>query len=126
MFYEYNQNNSGGSFELDEEAGISHWVIIEADSEDEADARAEQIGLYFDGNGWGEDAYTRDCECCGPRWSPAYRSTDEPQVYDRKVVDGKIAPVEGREVHSWDNMKWMKGPEGYIHYKDGSVVPFDY
>ena len=57
MFYEFIQNNSGGTFIYDEQKGISYSVIVEADSENDAITRAEQIGLYFDGKG--------DCPCCG-------------------------------------------------------------
>lgn len=59
-FYEYSQNNSGGSF--DEEMG--HSVFIEAATAEEANDRAEGMGIYFNGveNG-------RDCPCCGDRWS---------------------------------------------------------
>ena len=58
MFYTYRQNNSGGTFVYDESAGISVNVIIEANSREQAKRRAEQIGLYFDGQ--------MDCDCCGP------------------------------------------------------------
>ncbi|MFE4367966.1 MULTISPECIES: DUF7296 family protein [unclassified Streptomyces] len=58
-FYEFHQNNSGGGFDYDEDNGISVYVIIEAGSADVANARAEKIGLYFDGEG--------DCPCCGDR-----------------------------------------------------------
>lgn len=59
MFYKYRQNNSGGSFGL---PAIE--VYIEADSAEEANARAEaETGIYFDN----ED----DCPCCGSRWGTA-------------------------------------------------------
>ena len=74
MFYHYSQNNSGGSFDFDKEKGITHHVVIEAESASLADRRAESIGLYFDGEG--------DCPCCGNRWSEAYEGTDVPSVYD--------------------------------------------
>jgi hypothetical protein len=31
MFYEFNQNNTGGTWAFDERAGITHVVIVEAD-----------------------------------------------------------------------------------------------
>ena len=49
MFYHYSQNNSGGSFDFDQEEGITHHVVIEAESAYLADRRAESIGLYFGG-----------------------------------------------------------------------------
>jgi hypothetical protein len=78
-FYHFSQNNSGGSFVLDEVSGITHHVIIEACSVDDANKRAEAIGLYF--NGWG------DCNCCGNRWSEQWSygdrdpGTSTPEVY---------------------------------------------
>lgn len=107
MFYTYDQNNSGGGFEVDEERGISHFVIVEADSAEEADSRAEGIGIYFD------DGYEIDCECCGSRWNPSYGSGDEvPEVYG-----------DPAETHR-SKWKWIDGPEGYIHYLDGTIKPF--
>jgi hypothetical protein len=42
-FYEYRQNNSGGSFDIDDAAGIGVRVWIEATDSDHADSRAETI-----------------------------------------------------------------------------------
>lgn len=63
MFYTFNQNNSGGGFDFDAKRGISRYVIISADSTEDAIKRAEKIGLYFNGVESGDD-----CECCGDRW----------------------------------------------------------
>jgi hypothetical protein len=105
VFYDYSQNNSGGSFVYEPERGISHWVIVEADSASEANARAERIGLYFDGEG--------DCRCCGDRWyeQSSYETGDEtPSAYGAPVTDG----MPGL-------MRWIDGYEGFIHYADGRV-----
>lgn len=103
-FYEFNQNNSGGRFDFDEDAGITHIVIVEADSEGEAIERAEEIGLYFDGEG--------DCPCCGDRWSHPWRAEDVPSSYG--------TPVQDIEWGVGLNYKWIKdGPEVYVHFKDG-------
>lgn len=69
-FYRYRQNNSGGIWT---EPAIN--VIVEAGSADEANDRAETLGVYFGGAG--------DCSCCGNRWSTAWEneSTEEPCVY---------------------------------------------
>lgn len=110
MFYDYRQNNSGGVFLAEHENGISVEVIIEADSADEANARAEQIGLYFDGCSDG-----RDCNCCGDRW---YRAWDEgspvPSVYGVPITEAETNGYADR----------VNGPEGYIHYADGRVESF--
>lgn len=63
-FYLFNQNNSGGTFVIDENAGIGFCVVVEAENEEQAISRAENIGLYWDGV-----ADEIDCECCGDRWS---------------------------------------------------------
>ena len=107
MFYHYSQNNSGGSFDFDKDTGITHHVIIEADSAEEADDRGESIGLYFDGDG--------DCPCCGFRWDCAWEGDgeDEPLVYS--------TPPSQLE----KSYKWMEpGHEVAVHYKDGRVEWF--
>lgn len=111
MFYHYSQNNSGGSFDFDRKAGITHHVIIEAASAEHADERAEQIGLYFDGQG--------DCQCCGNRWSAmgswgGEDGTPTPQVYGLEVS----------ETIPWvDSIMWMEeNSEVAIHYLDGRIV----
>lgn len=62
-FYRFRQNNSGGSFDIDDESGIGPVVWIEADNFKHANARAINLGIYFDGVKQG-----RDCDCCGDRW----------------------------------------------------------
>ncbi len=112
-FYQYRQNNSGGGFDFDENAGISVYVIIEADSASEADDKAEKIGLYFDGRG--------DCSTCGYRWSEAsefYDRDERPMIYDTPIED-----------YSFDggpySYKWIKhGPEAYVHFKDGLIQAY--
>jgi len=104
-FYAYDQNNSGGSFDHNEKAGIGHHVIVEATSAKDADKRAKKIGLYFDGDG--------DCECCGRRWSEQWRDdgTDTPQIYDVDVSSGVYKDT--------GFMDW--GLPSYIHYADGTI-----
>jgi hypothetical protein len=77
-FFTYYQNNSGGGFDYDEDRGIAHYVIVEADDADEANKLAESHGLYFDGCDDG-----RDCDCCGDRWYRAsdHNASDLPEVY---------------------------------------------
>lgn len=104
MFYMYSQNNSGGSFS--ESYGIAEYVIVEADSAGAADARAESIGLYFDGDG--------DCSCCGDRWSTQYGDGDAvPSIYGTPLIDGY--KYESR-YGAWTD------PIGYVHYANGDIV----
>lgn len=76
MWFMYHQNNSGGAFYG------PHFVIVEANSAREADARAEEHGVYFDGVDSGAD-----CDCCGDRWCRAYsyEGEQEPQIYGMYV-----------------------------------------
>lgn len=60
-FYEYRQNNSGGSFVSNK--NLCHKVVIEAPNEEAANSKAFNLGIYFDGCSIG-----RDCGCCGDRW----------------------------------------------------------
>jgi hypothetical protein len=108
-FYTFNQNNSGGSFDYTPRSGISHYVIVEADSTSDAVDRAENIGLYFNGV-----SNNMDCGCCGDRWYEPWDENDEPMVYDQSVSDG----------HAGRGIKWIKGFEGFVHYKDGRVEGF--
>lgn len=109
-FFEFKQNNSGGSFDYDAETGISRFVIIEADSPREAVDKAENIGLYFDGVYSG-----MDCECCGDRWFNIY--------WDEKGSD--VPLVYGEPVDSFASAaKWMRGYEIFVHYKDGTKKGF--
>lgn len=110
QWFEFYQNNSGGSFDYDEEQGITHFVIIEAESRDKAIDRAEEIGLYFDGCDAG-----MDCDCCGDRW---YRGFGEGSEYP--TVYGQDIRKDGGFVDSWDG--WMKeGREVAIHPLNGLI-----
>ena len=98
MFYHYSQNNSGGSFDFDKKAGITHHVVIEAESAEAADRKAESIGLYFDGEG--------DCPCCGERWSTCW--PDE--------VEADFAPEK------YSHCRDMEFA-GFLHAADGTITP---
>ncbi|MCU0337600.1 MAG: hypothetical protein MUF12_07020 [Sediminibacterium sp.] len=109
-FYEYRQNNSGGSFSNSEKYGIAEYVVIEALNAEHANTRAEDIGLYFDGCDNGND-----CSCCGDRWYRADESdgSDVPSIYGEPLanmeksyyrdccfvhyLDGKFEKVEFNE-----------------------------
>jgi hypothetical protein len=81
MFYEFNQNNSGGYFD-----GPAEFVIVEADNSNEANDIAKSLGLYFDGVG--------DCQCCGNRWHKAWGDDGEevPEIYGREIRPTKEDP----------------------------------
>jgi hypothetical protein len=65
-FWYFHQNNSGGSFIINEH--VAELVIIEANSELDAIDKGMDVGIYFDGCAKGID-----CECCGDRWSISHR-----------------------------------------------------
>jgi hypothetical protein len=109
-FFEYSQNNSGGGFTFDP-AGVSHYVIIEADSPEEANDKAERIGLYFDGQG--------DCDCCGYRWS---------ECWDGDKGE-KVPSIYGTPISDYDfNFRWMHSdePEAFVHFADGTVQGYGF
>lgn len=108
VFYTYDQNNSGGGFDEDAGAGLTHRVIVEANDTYEADLIAQSIGIYFDEN------YDIDCECCGTRWDSAWGEGDPvPSIFGQDVSTG----IYSSPWPSWTTV------EAYIHYKDGRVVP---
>lgn len=76
MFYTFNQNNSGGDFEVNDL--VAQYVVIEANDIDHASEIAEGIGIYFDGCDKGID-----CPCCGDRWYLPWTDTgtNEPLIY---------------------------------------------
>ncbi|MGW0929577.1 DUF7296 family protein [Streptomyces sp. NPDC002644] len=107
-FYTYNQNNSGGGFTVDYADGIGHFVIIEADSADDANEMAREIGLYFDGV-----SNDIDCECCGDRWYEARNTGDGvPTLYGEPVEESSVVT---------DRTYWNTV---FVHYADGNVKWF--
>ena len=104
-FFTFNQNNPGGIFVEDEY--VAPRVIIEAESAEEANTKAEEIGIYFDG------VYDdRDCDCCGDRWG---------RVNDS---DGKPGPMVYGEPVSEVRLLWGKKHEAIVHYKNGTIKRF--
>lgn len=110
-FYLFRQNNSGGHMICDED--VDSYVIIEATNEGDADARAENVGIYFHGVGsYNEETGEydpdggRDCPCCGDRWYPARKGypslkellisnfDDEPHYYEGYTI---IHYMDGRK-----------------------------
>jgi hypothetical protein len=80
MFFTFDQNNSGG---VHKPPAI--YVIVEAKDHEDANNRAEEHSLYF--NGCDSDI---DCSCCGDRWYRQWSSEkgdDVPSVYGEPLTD---------------------------------------
>jgi len=122
-WFEFRQNNSGGSFIYDHHVGIT--VYIQAFSPQEANTKAQQIGIYFDGVG--EDGYDddgepmgRDCPCCGDRWYSLWENeegkTDFPQI--TLYVRGKNWVT--RDYALFESPTNLEGYD-VLHYIDGTI-----
>ena len=108
MFFEFDQNNSGGGFCVDDR--VCHHVIVEADTATQANEIAERIGIYFNGVDDGVD-----CECCGDRWYPQWDQVDglsTPMLYGKPIEQYQERFAEVGEVYC------------RIYYKDGSIKEY--
>lgn len=97
-YFYFKQNSSGGSFDIDNSVTIRVW--IEADTAEQANNKAEKIGIYFDGVN-----NDMDCSCCGDRWSPALTSEAEPFP----ILSSSTGWVEDGQYHT------------IIYHADGTV-----
>lgn len=107
-FWLWDQHNSGGAFIMDDD--LAHRVYIEADSFEEAEAKAMDLGVYYEGVAEGYD-----CDCCGDRW---YRPTELkfPIQWNEQRAFYDVEPYAEylKKMYGW-------GPIDYhIYYKDGS------
>lgn len=93
MFYLYHQNNSGGSF-----GGPAIYVVVEADTPQEANTIAEANGVYFNGVNNG-----RDCECCGDRWYSMWEGDTEPDGYHVVATEEEVVEITNQS-KSWAEM----------------------
>ena len=79
-WFTYVQNNSGGSFTVNDD--VANYVIIQAHNADEANLIALEYGIYFGGVASG-----LDCSCCGDRWYMVNddEGTNQPMIYSGVV-----------------------------------------
>ena len=109
MFFEFDQNNSYGKFDVDDK--VCHRLFIEAESEADAICIAEQLGCYWDGVNSGID-----CPCCGDRWYAT------PEIVDYKNWGGKTFDnIEEFAQYLADEYGWTI-PDARIYYASGKVV----
>ena len=99
MFFTASQNNTYGRFTVNNEEGVGHYIIIEADDYRTADRKLfEMEGVTNLGS----------CPCCGDRWYGVDEDgTDTPTVYGDDVVfvDDETANT-------------------FVHYTDGTIRGF--
>lgn len=111
-FYEFSQNNTGGSFVTNDT--LCHRLMIEADSVESANKKAESLGCYWDGCSFGQD-----CSCCGDRWYQAseYDKLDFPKEYTKDLT---FLDIESYAQHLADKYGWTT-PDARIFYADGNI-----
>ena len=114
-FFEFDQNNSGGSFDVDDK--ICHRLFIEAESSEEATEIAESLGCYWDGCAQGID-----CNCCGDRWSSDPDEVELPYTWEPFQGDAiEVKTIEEYAQYEADTWGWTS-PDGRIFYKNGKVI----
>jgi len=82
-FFQFRQNNSGGYT-----VGKYKYILIQANTIQEANNLAILEGVYFDGVNKG-----MDCDCCGDRWQrvESYNSKyDTPLLYGRQIKECEL------------------------------------
>ena len=82
MWYTFCQSPSFGRYQ-----DPADYVVVEAASSDDANRKAQEYGVYFDGVAIG-----RDCWCCEEdRWSRVAESegTDQPTIEGGSIVEYK-------------------------------------
>ena len=106
----FQQNNSGGYFDVDNK--VCHRVFIQATNASEAEDIAEGLGIYFNGVDNGND-----CGCCGDRWSSA-DIVELPVKYFGAI---ELTTVEEYAQYLADTYG-STTPDGRLFYKNGNVV----
>ncbi|MGL4850888.1 MAG: DUF7296 family protein [Clostridium sp.] len=94
MFYTYNQNNSEGYFIVNDD--VAHFIIIEANNEDEANEKMKAI----------VENYSDFCPCCGERWR------------DRCHSKKKYPSIWGKNLYEEQDY-FYRNDEAIIYYLDG-------
>ena len=113
FFYKFSQNNTGGSFEVDDK--LCHRLFIEAENAKTANKKAKELGAYFNGCYKG-----LDCDCCGDRW---YK-VDENDKIDLESVS-KSFEIDFKTIKDYaqylaNKYGWTK-PDARIFYADNSI-----
>lgn len=116
-FYRYRQNNSGGSFYTDKDLDVE--VYVEAENAAEANALAQNKGIYFNGCESGQD-----CKCCGDRWCEV---GDDDGYTAKEMSETVRSDLSGYHykfsqvaciIHTLEGIR-------YTLYNDGDVAVYD-
>lgn len=110
-FYEYTQNNSGGSFVTDDK--LCHRLFIEENNSEKANEIAENLGVYFNGC---EDGL--DCYCCGDRWS-------QPDEIEIPYRYGCFSLKEAKKFSKKYNIKYDKTEFRFMGIKEPNPDDYD-
>lgn len=110
--YRFRQTNSGGFFHYTED--LDKNVYIQATSTYEANGRAEELGIYFDGCRSGQD-----CNCCGDRWDEAeeYRAIESSEEFvERLKWDAEYMEANSIIciIHTIDGKRHIVTPKGVL------------
>lgn len=109
MFYTVRQNNSGAYFLKDAASGVDKFVVIEAESSEQAKERFEAVreayGVGFD----------QSCSCCGQRWYSGFYDEDATDTPDR-AADTYVHYLDGRIVAGLDVILPVTEDEYYASY----------
>lgn len=108
-FYKFRQNNSGGSFEVNDT--LASHVYLEAEDAEHANFLAKRKGIYFNGV-----AYGSDCRCCGDRWSSVDES--EYDILECETLEETVSKVRENISSAFFSLRYA----GRIHLKDGTVI----
>lgn len=114
-FFEWSQNSPGGSFDVDNK--ITHIIIIQSKTYEDAEKKAFELGVYYNGSSEGID-----CSCCGDRWY-------EGQEIELPERMGYFMTKEIliKNIHQYcnfivDNYGWIKGnPDCRVYFDNGDI-----
>ena len=126
-WFNYRQNNSGGSIVKDDDVSIT--VVVQAASLKEANRIAvDRAGVYFDGVRKGYD-----CSCCGDRWHESWDEDgmDSLSVMTWSSLTGKYRHTVYDTIEDWAEARaqaetWVKPGESAVilYYADGTKTVY--
>lgn len=118
-WYEFDQNNSGGVFIMDDDVGIK--VFIQAESDGVANQKAEEVGIYFDGC-----EKDMDCSCCGDRWYRAWGHLDRFKTHFWRSENAEYDNISDYVQAIANDSVWAgwEKPVVIVYFANGSIKRF--